>query len=188
MKKYFILLSLIIFLAGCGNKTLSPVKLVTKYYDAFNASDFTQLVPLLTDSITIVEGDYVMPFSHDSFHEHFKWDSIFQSTYKIVELQGQHNQIIATVTSSSKRYKFLKNDPLTCKFKFSFNSDKITKLETLECLDTDWNVWQKERDSLVKWIETNHPELDGFVHDLTMNGAKNYLKAIELYKNRKNAL
>ncbi len=182
MKRYFILFSLITFLAGCGDKKLSPAELVTKYYDAFNASDFTQLVPLITDSIIIVEGDYVMPFSHDSFREHFKWDSIFQPTYKIVELEGQNNQIIVTVASSSKRYKFLKDDPLTCRFKFLFNSDKITKLETLECLDTDWNVWQKERDSLVNWIETNHPELDGFIHDLTMNGAKNYLKAIELYK------
>ena len=188
MKNYFILFSLITFLAGCSNEKLSSAELVTKYYDAFNASDFTQLAPLITDSITIVEGDYVIPFSHDSFHEHFKWDSIFQPTYKIVELEGQNNQIIATVTSSSKRYKFLKNDPLTCRFKISFDSDKITKLEALECLDTDWNVWQKERDSLVNWIEINHPKLDGFIHDLTMNGAKNYLRAIELYKNRKNAL
>ena len=188
MKNYFILFSLITFLAGCSNEKLSSAELVTKYYDAFNASDFTQLAPLITDSITIVEGDYVMPFSHDSFHEHFKWDSIFQPTYKIVELKGQNNQVIATVASSSKRYEFLKNDPLTCRFKISFNSDKITKLEALECLDTDWNVWQKERDSLVNWIEINHPKLDGFIHDLTMNGAKNYLRAIELYKNRKNAL
>nr|WKN37832.1 hypothetical protein K4G66_03800 [Tunicatimonas sp. TK19036] len=188
MKKYFILFSLITLLAGCSNEKLSRTEVVTKYYDAFNASDFSQLVPLITDSITIVEGDYVMPFSHSSFHEHFKWDSVFQPTYKIIELEEQNNQVIATVASSSKRYEFLKNNPLTCRFKISFNSDKITKLESLDCPGADWNVWQEERDSLVSWVNMNHPELDGFVHDLTMNGAINYRKAIELYVSRKDAL
>lgn len=188
MKKYFILCSLIAFLTGCSDKKLSPTELVTQYYEAFNASDFTQIAPLITDSITIVDGEYIMPYSHDSFYEHFKWDSVFQTTYKIVNLEDQHEQIIATVASSSKRYKFLKNDPLTCRFKISFESDKISKLEALECLGADWDVWQKERDSLVHWINMHHPELDGFIHDMTMKGAKDYLKAIALYENRQDSL
>jgi len=52
------------------------------------------------------------------------------------------------------------------------SSDKITKIEALECSDANWNVWQAERDSLVNWVKINHPELDGFINDLTMNGAK----------------
>ncbi|WPP49957.1 hypothetical protein [Catalinimonas niigatensis] len=62
------------------------------------------------------------------------------------------------------------------------------KLESLECLNADWNIWQTERDSLVNWTRNNHPKLDGFIHDLTMDGAINYLKAIELYEKRKDAL
>ena len=188
MQKYFILLFLITLLTGCNNKKLTPNKLVTEYYDAFNSSDFNRVTDVIADSITIVDGEYIMPYSQQSFHEQFKWDSIFQPTYKIVELEDQNNQIIATVASSSKRYKFLKNDPLTCRFKISFISNKITKIEALECLDADWNVWQAERDSLVNWVSNNHPELDGFIHDLTMNGAINYMKAIKLFENRKDAL
>ena len=184
MKTCFILFSLVTLLAGCSNEKLSRAEVVTNYYNAFNASDFTQLVPLITDSITIVDGDYVMPFSQDSFYEHFKWDSVFQTTYNVIELEDQGNQIIATVASSSKRYEFLKNNPLTCRFKVSFDSVKITKIEALECPEADWNVWQKERDSLVNWVSANHSELDGFIHDLTPSGAMNYLKAIELYENR----
>ena len=184
MKKYFILFFFSTLLTGCANKRLTPSDLVTEYYQAFNNSDFNRITAVIADSIFIVEGEYVMPYSQKSFHEQFKWDSIFQPTYRIIELADQNNHIIATVASSSKRYKFLKSDPLTCRFEISFNSDRITKLESLECLDAYWNVWQAERDSLVNWTKRSHPELDGFIHDLTMNGAINYLKAIELYENR----
>lgn len=173
---------------GCENKRLTSSELVTEYYKAFNSSDFNRITTLIANSFTIVEGEYVMPYSHESFYEQFKWDSIFQSTYEIVELENQNDQIIATVASSSKRYEFLKNDPLTCRFLISFKANKITRLETLECLNADWNVWQTERDSLVNWTKRNYPELEGFIHDLTMKGATNYLKAIELYENRKDAL
>ena len=188
MKKYLILFFLTTLLTGCDNKRLTPSELVTEYYEAFNSSDFNRIATVIADSITIVEGEYVMPYSQESFYEQFKWDSIFQPTYKMLEVENQNNQIIATVASSSKRYRFLKNDPLTCLYRISFNSNKITKLESLECLDADWGVWQTERDSLVNWASRNHPELDGFIHDLTMKGAINYLKAIELYENRKDAL
>ncbi|MEB2782824.1 hypothetical protein U3A58_20755 [Algoriphagus sp. C2-6-M1] len=142
-----------------------------------------------------------MLYSQESFNEQFKWDSIFQPTYEIVVLEDQNDQIIATVASSSKHYKFLKNDPLTCRFRISFNANQITKLESLECLDANWGVWQMvdipdrmlrniqmERDSLVNWTNRNYPVFDGFIHDLTMNGAIKYLQAIELYENRKDAL
>jgi PBP1b-binding outer membrane lipoprotein LpoB len=188
MKKYLILFFLTTLLTGCATQRPTPGELVTEYYEAFNFSDYSRITTVIADSITIVEGEYVMPYSQESFYEQFKWDSVFQPTYEILEVENQNNQIIATVVSSSKRYRFLKNDPLTCQFRISFNSNKITKLEAIDFLDTDWEVWQTERDSLVNWTSRNHPELDGFIHDLTMKGAINYLKAIELYENRKDAL
>jgi hypothetical protein len=123
-----------------------------------------------------------MPFSQKTFYEHFKWDSVFQPTYRIVEIEELDSQIVATVSVESLRFEFLRNNPLTCKHKISFKGRKISKLEALGCIDADWGLWQKERDSLVNWIHIYHPELDGFIHDLSMNGALNYLKAIDLYK------
>ncbi len=184
MKKYLAPLLLLVLLLSCRSKKLSPAEMVTKYYEAFNSSEFEEITPLIADSIIIAEGEYVTSYSHDSFHEQFKWDSIFQPTYKIVELINQNNQVIATVASASKRYDFLKNNPLTCKYKISFRSSKIAKIEVLECLDANWAVWRTQRDSLVSWAKNNHSELDGFINDLTINGAINYLKAIELYENR----
>lgn len=125
-----------------------------------------------------------MPYSRDSYHTEFKWDSIFGTAYKIVELAEDKNEIIATVASSSVRLEFLKNSPLTCQYKLSFQEGKISKIEMLDCIGTDWNRWQEERDTLVSWIKVNHPELDGFINDMTMEGAIKYTKAMNLFKDR----
>ncbi|MEL6560673.1 MAG: hypothetical protein AAFQ94_20945 [Bacteroidota bacterium] len=184
MKKYTIPFFLLILIIGCADKRSTPRELVTEYYDAFNSSDFNRINNVTADSITIIDGDCVTLYTRESFYEQFKWDSTFRTTYQIVAMEEEGDQIIATVASGSKRYKFLKNDPLTCKFRISFNATEITKLESLGCPGADWKVWETERDSLVNWTKRNNPELDGFIHDLSMKGAINYLKAIELYENR----
>ncbi|UII75825.1 hypothetical protein LV716_16410 [Flagellimonas sp. HMM57] len=188
MKNSFIILLLLYFLIGCKNEEFTHRETVTKYYTARNASDFDALRVLLSDSLTTVSGDYVMPYDHDSFYEVFKWDSIFGTSYKLIELEEKDNKAIAMVTLNSDRLKFLKNGPMTCQYQISFESGKISKIEELECKDADWDIWRKQVDSLVVWVNRNHPELNGFIHDMTMNGAKDYLKAIKLYKADKNAL
>ena len=188
MKNIFPILFLFYFLSGCNNRVLTYQETVIKYYNARHAANFNELRTLINDSITITSGDYVMPYDHASFYEVFKWDSIFRTSYSIVELDEKNNQVITSVTMNSLRNEFLKNNKMTCDYKISFNSGKILKIEEIECRDVDWEIWQKQRDSLVDWIKQNHPELNGFIHDMTMNGAINYLKAIEFYETDKNSL
>ncbi|WP_109852111.1 hypothetical protein [Aquimarina sp. AU58] len=185
MKNTFLILFLLCFLIGCSDQKLTNKEIVTKYYNARNTANYNELKTFINDSITITAGDYIMPYTHDSFYEEFKWDSIFRTSYKIVELVEKNDQIIASVTSNSIRFEFLKNNPLVCQYKISFTSGKISKIESLECIGANWKIWQRKVDSLVSWVNANHPELDGFINDMTMNGAINYLKAIELYKKNK---
>lgn len=173
---------------GCNNQKLTHQETVTTYYNARDAGNYNTLKTYINDSITITAGDYVMPYNHASFYEQFKWDSIFKPSYKIVELEEKDNQVIVSVAQNNIRNEFLKNNPLVSKVKISFTTGKISKLEELDYVGADMNVWQKERDSLVRWISINHPELDGFINDMTMNGALNYLKAIELYEPDKKGL
>ncbi|MEC8832332.1 MAG: hypothetical protein VX772_08225, partial [Bacteroidota bacterium] len=176
------------FLMGCHGEPRDKADQIRAFYQGFQNSDYTQIKSTISDSLAITEGDYVMRFTPKSYYEQFKWDSIFEPHYTIISINEVKNAYEATVAVESKRFDFLKNNPLTCTHRFNFKSDKINMIENLDCSNANWQIWQQQRDSLVTWIKKYHPELDGFVHDLSMKGAQNYLKAIELYKNHKDTI
>lgn len=188
MKSTFLILLTILLFIGCGQDKLTKKQTVIHYFNARNSVDFEKVKDLINDSITIIEGTHFMPYSQDSFYEVFKWDSVFQTTYEIVELEELEEQVIASTTLSSIRNEFLQENQMTCKYKLSFTSEKISKIESLDCIDADWEMWQKRVNSLVNWIEKNHPQYNSFIHDMTMQGAKNYVKAIKLYQENNNDL
>lgn len=181
MKNTLLLLSFLCFFAGCDHQKLTSEETVTEYYNARDTGDFKKLKTVVSDSITMISGDYVMPYTRESFYEQFKWDSVFKPSYDIIELEEENNQVIVTVAQANIRNEFLKNNPLVYRVKISFVSGKISKLEDLEDVGTDWNVWLKKRDTLVGWVKKNYPEQDGFVNDMTMKGAMDYVNVIDLY-------
>ena len=182
MKK--ILFVFILIAAASCTKKSTHTEQVTAYYEGFKNSDYHQIKRTIADSLTIVEGDYTMAFTPESFYQQFKWDSVFKPVYEVVTLKNEDDHVVAMVSVHSLRFEFLKNNPLTCQHKFHFTSGKITSIENLDCVDANWEIWQQERDSLVSWVKVNHPELDGFINDLSMKGAKDYLDAIKLYRER----
>ena len=184
MKNIFHILLLTAIFTSCGNQMLSHKETVNRYYKAFDSGDFDKIKRVTHDSITMMNGDFVTPFDNNSFYEFYKWDSVFKPSYKVIELTEQNNDVIATITQKNIRNEFLKNNPLQFKVKLSFSADKISRLEELEYIDVNWQEWNQEKDSLVNWIKVNHPNLDGFVNDMTRKGAINYVRAIELYKGR----
>lgn len=188
MKHTLPLLLLICILSSCGTRSYSPQETITRYYTAFDQHDYNILQESLHDTLTIIEGDYTTTYTRASYRSLFKWDSVFNTSHKLLKFEYTNKRFIATVASSSTRNAFLKNNPLTCAFDLRFTSGKISQIETLDCPDTQWHLWQQERDSLVVWIKKEHPELDGFVNELTMQGAQRYLKAITLYQRDKNRL
>lgn len=68
--------------------------------------------------------------------------------------------------------------------KLTYDDGKICTIEIMDYENFDLYQWSSRRDTLVKWIETYHPELSGFNFDMTKNGAENYLKSIELYEDK----
>ncbi|MGB3151672.1 MAG: hypothetical protein WBB27_13515 [Maribacter sp.] len=182
-----VFLFVVILGISCTEKTTVHNEQIKSYYEGFKKSDYDEIKETLSDSLVTTEGDYIMAFSREGYYEKFKWDSVFKPIYKLVYIENEGEQALATVSISSLKHKFLKNSPMTCSYRFHFESDKIAKIENLGCPDANWEVWGKERDALVKWTKENHQELDGFIHDLTMKGAQDYITAIALYTNRKDA-
>lgn len=176
---------ILLCIAGCTEKRNAKSGHVTAYYEGFKNSDYNRIKSTISDSLTIIEGDYILAFTPEDYYDHFKWDSVFRPVYTLIDLKNEQEHVVATVTVHSLRFEFLKNNPLTCRHRFYFESGKISKIETLDCEDVNWELWQKERDALVNWVKLNHPELDGFINDLSMEGAIDYLHAITWYKKRK---
>lgn len=186
MKIWWNLLLLALCLVGCTDRKPAPQETVAHYIEARDTGNFTMLRTLINDSITITAGDYVMPYDMASFYEVFQWDSVLGTSYEIMEWQEQNNKIKATVAMRSDRNAFLQNNPMICGYTFSFTSGKISKIEEMECPGFNGEAWAQKRDSLVEWIKQNHPERNGFIYNMTMQGAMDYTRAMELYKASKN--
>jgi len=140
MKNYLFYICLSFFIMNCSAKKEDLSQTVTDYYNGFKTSDYSQIQNTLSDSLTLIEGDYVTPFTHKSYHEQFKWDSVFKPRYEIIEIKKLDDKVAATVSVYSPRFEFLKNNPLTCTHLFSFTSGTIAKIENQDCGNANWEV------------------------------------------------
>ena len=156
--------------------------ILENYFDGYYNQGFNSIAGLLADSVTIKElPNYEMKYSKNEFRIFYQWDSVFQPTQRFTII-GQTDSTIDYIEERySKRFEFLQHNPLKLKQRIYFQQGKISILENRAYLNFDVEKWTSNRDSLVSWIDRSHPELSGFIYDMTKEGAENYLKAIELY-------
>lgn len=60
MKNTLLILFLLCFLTHCSVQELTQKEMVTNYYHARDRGNYNELKALISDSITITAGDYVM--------------------------------------------------------------------------------------------------------------------------------
>ena len=182
----YLLVILFLFLSSCSKKQpqYSNTDVVQTYYNGLNTADFDLLQTVLADSIILVEGGFETPMSQEDFYVIFQWDSVFSPHTTLHNVQEKGNLVKALVSTTSKRYAFLENNPFACETTFSIEFGKIRSHETGICPNEDREIWQSNRDSLVSWIDRHHPDLSGFINELSKNGAENYMQAIQFYQNR----
>jgi hypothetical protein len=190
MNKITILsLSIAIGIISCNNaeKEIDKLKIAKKYYEVLDQSNISDIGTLLTDSLLTreTEYDYEQTFSKNEYVEWLKWDSLFEPTYKIIEIGQENGTVKATISKKDKRIGFLHKKPIVTDQVIRFDGDRITSIETTKYIIFDDSIFVKNRDELLSWVDINHPELNGFINDQTKTGGMKYLKAIELYKNKK---
>lgn len=158
--------------------------ILENYMDGYYNHGYHGISIMLADSVSIIDvPDYKVTYSKDEYKVIYQWDSVFKPSNEF-EIIGQTDTTIDILEKRySKRFEFLEHNPLIMKQRIHFKQGVITTIENREYMNFDVPKWTSNRDSLVSWIDINHPELTGFINDLTKKGAEDYLKAIKLYKN-----
>ncbi|PXX26502.1 hypothetical protein [Arenibacter sp. ARW7G5Y1] len=187
-----VILSLLLIIGFISCKTsereINRLEIAKNYYKALNSSDNLKMALLLTDSLVTKETEYnyEQTFSVEEFMEWLKWDAVFSPTYEILQMEQKDTIVKAKISKIDKRISFLHLVPIVTNQVIRFDNDKIISIETTEYIVFNDSTFVKNRDNIVSWIDENHPELNGFLHDQTETGGLKYLKAIELYKNKNN--
>lgn len=168
-------------------KEKSKLEIAKQYYKALDNSDRLEMLTLLADSIVIRENadNYEERFSQNGYAVWLKWDSVFEPTYKILEIEEENAVVTAKISKIDKRLFFLTEEPMVWNEIVRFDNNRIVKVERIEYEVFNVEKFLKNRDELVSWIDKNHPELSGFLYDQTKAGGMKYLKAIKLYNNKK---
>lgn len=189
MDKTIIFLLLLITGFICCNdaeKDMNKLDTVKKYYAALDHSNVAGIAPLLTDSLLTSETgyDYEQVFSQKEYMEWMKWDSVFDPSYEILEMEQEGKNVRAKISKIDKRIAFLHKEPIVTSEFIRFDNNKIKSIERTNVIFDD-SVFVKNRDEFLGWIDQHHPELNGFIHNQTKNGGLRYLTAIERYKSQK---
>ncbi len=186
----FFLLSIFVFIScktSEREKKIDRLEIVEHYYKALDNSDGAALDTLLTDSLLTKEMDYdyEQRFSKKEYIENWlKWDSVFDPTYEILEIEQENETVRAKISKVDTRILLLHEEPTVWHAIIRFEADKIISIENSNVIFND-KTWERNRTELLNWIDNNHPELNEFIHDQTELGGMNYLKAIDLYKSKK---
>lgn len=173
---------------SCQNpvKKVDKLEIAKQYYKALDNSDYSEIANLLTDSLLTkeTEYDYKQTFSVKAYVEWMKWDSVFNPTYKILDIEQKNEIVKAKISKTDKRINFLHETPIVTNEIIQFEENKIICIERTNVIFND-TTFLKNRKKLLNWIDKNHPELNGFLHDQTKAGAIKYLNAINCYNNKK---
>ena len=187
MKNIKVLFSLLIIgIISCTNleKSAKRIEIAKQYYRMLDQSDQSSIATIIADSLLTkeTEFDYQQTFSLKEYIDWLEWDSMFEPKYEILELEQRDEIISAKISKIDKRILFLHGEPIVSNQVIRFDKDKIASIETIKYLVFKDSIFVKNRDEFVTWVNENHPELDGFLHDQTKVGGMKYLKAMEYYE------
>lgn len=181
---FLVLTSIGLFSCKNTEKAYDQMEIAKNFYAALDNSNPSKTTDLITKTFTTIDDGFEQNYSGSDYAEWVKWDSVFQPTYEILKIEKENGIVKAKISKTDKRISFLHNEPIITDEIIKFHNNKIISINRTSAV-FKVDVFIKNRDVLVNWITENHPELNGFLNDQTKSGAITYLKAIELYNNKK---
>jgi len=176
---------LAVLLCSCqpSHREVDKIQLVKDYIAALNQFDYPAIIDKFGDSVRMKERVYESTFSKEDYYHHFQWDSTLKPTYKILEIsEVEDGTVHMHVSKLEERIEFLNEEAIVTDEVVTFENGKIHNINIVNYVVFNEVEWINNRKQLVTWVNNNHPELNGFLHDQTKQGALNYLKALEYYK------
>jgi len=184
-----LLFLLIMGIISCTDqeKGVNKIEIAKQYYRILDQSDQSSLTTIIADSLLTkeTEFDYEQTFSLKEFIDWQQWDSVFEPKYELLELEQKGGIVMAKVSKIGKRILFLHGEPIISEQVIGFIQNKISSIETRKYIVFNDSIFTKKRDEFLSWIDENHPELGGFIHDQTKLGGTKYLKAMAYYEKEK---
>ncbi len=166
---------------------INHLEIAKEYYAILSKSDDSRIATILMDSLITreTEYDYEQIFSLPEYIDWLKWDASFHPTYEILRIEESEGVVKARISKMDERIAFLHEEPIITEQVIRFENERIKSVETTKYVVFNDSIFVSNRSNLLKWIDEHHPELNGFIYDQTEEGAVNYLRALELYQNRK---
>ena len=190
MKSTFILSMVVLLIGACHPRKNPPDKLeiVENFINVLNSSSYEECKRYVAFPFELKEMDYSITYDEDGFKNLFQWDSIFNPKYTLSEISLNGDSVEAIVSKKCKRVLFLNEEPVVTKVIYTFENNRIKSQNIISYEVFNDQKWSDNRASLVSWVEQNHPEYNGFIHDQTKEGALNYVKVMKLYNEDKKML
>lgn len=186
MKNLFLILAWIAVNSSILNsQKISNEDLVNRFFAGMNQQNFEIIKSSTAEKFTITEGDQVLCNSREEFYSLFRWDSVFIPEFEIIEFMKHESYLRATISKSCKRIRFLHDSPLIYNVDIFIEGERIREMRTRDYLNADFRKWTLRRDMLKVWSEEKHSEIPEFINDMSVDGARNYVRAIELWEKEK---
>lgn len=184
MQKIILILVVALLVFACGSKKQEPaeLELVKKYIQALNQSDYPTVISLFKDSVRMNELVYKSTFSKQQYYSLFQWDSVFKPTYTIEEIQLMDRYVEMKVAKKCERILFLNEEPIVTKEQVYFDENGIKSVDIIEYIIFNDELWNTNREKLVTWTANNHPDIDGFLYDQSLEGGLKFKEAIHRFQ------
>jgi len=182
-----VLFSMVFFviLISCKSRQ-DDARIIEKFYEGFNLGNYTLLSEIISDTVEMTEMEYVLAANKQEVYRFFQWDSVFEPTYKILDIVQNHSGCMVKVSKTCKRIEFLHDSVIIYMVNFEIDNNAVSRVSIVDYIQMNFEKWMSQRDALIEWIRLNHSELAGFENNITSKGARDFLSAIDLYRRNRN--